>query len=540
MSDLIETDVLVLGCGIAGCTAALTLADAGVQVTVATRARAPEETNTYFAQGGIIYQGLEDSAAQLIQDVMQAGAGHSYGPAVQLLAMEGPTAVERVLLERVGVPFDRTATGELSLVREGGHSLARIIHATDATGRAIQLALLNALREHPNVTLLTGHTAVDLLTPAHHSLNRLAVYEPQACVGAYLFDGGPARVLRCLAKKTIVATGGLGQIFLRSTNPPGARGDGLAMAYRMNVRIINAEFVQFHPTAFYQEQGPCFLISEAVRGAGARLVNAAGQPFMQRYDREWKDLAPRDVVARSIHREMLLNDTPNVFLDLCSYLERETILSHFPTIYAQCLQNGVDITEELAPVVPAAHYFCGGIWVDEWGQTDHQHLYAVGEVACTGVHGANRLASNSLLEGLVFGARAARAMTEPPSAGRFPGGLREADGDCRAGTPRDSGQPLGADELRRLAWEAVGVERDGDGLRRAVDRMAAGEAAVDRIDPAGRTLADWRLASLLTVGRLMATAALRRTESRGGHYRSDFPARDDVHWSAHIAERRRD
>nr|HMN30353.1 FAD-dependent oxidoreductase [Caldilineaceae bacterium] len=290
MSDLLESEVLIIGCGIAGCTTALTLADAGIPVTVVTRASAPEETNTYWAQGGIIYQGRDDSPAALAHDVIQAGAGHSYAPAVQLLAEEGPGAVQRILLDRVAVPFDRDERGDLSLVREGGHTLPRIIHATDASGKAMQIALLNALQNHPRVQLLTGHTAVDLLTPAHHSLDRLAVYAPRSCIGAYLFDRKQGRVVRCLAQKTVLATGGLGQIYLRTTNPAGARGDGLAMAYRTGVRIINAEFVQFHPTAFYQEQGPCFLISEAVRGAGARLVDAAGQPFMQKYEAEWKDL----------------------------------------------------------------------------------------------------------------------------------------------------------------------------------------------------------------------------------------------------------
>ncbi len=236
--------------------------------------------------------------ADLANDILRAGAGHSYPKAVHLLSEEGPATLKRILLERVGVEFDRTANGELSLALEGGHSMPRILHVADYTGKAIELALIRALVEHPKITLLTGHTAVDLLTPSHHSLNRLALYEHRSCVGAYLLDQATGQVRRCLARSTILATGGLGQIFLRTTNPTGARGDGVAMAQRAQARVINMEFVQFHPTTFYHVNAPNLLISEAVRGSGARLVNADGVPFMQRYQPEWKDLAPRDVVAR--------------------------------------------------------------------------------------------------------------------------------------------------------------------------------------------------------------------------------------------------
>ena len=316
MTEYIETDVLVIGCGVAGGVAALGLADAGVPVTLVTRAVEPIDSNTYWAQGGIVYRGLDDSVQTLVDDITRAGAGHSNPAAVAILAEEGPDLVRRHLIDRVGVEFDQDSDGAYSLVREGGHSMARILHAADATGKAIETALLEELQAHPRVTILTGHTAVDLLTPSHHSRNRLAVYEPRSCVGAYLLDQEHGQVKRCLARKTVLATGGLGQIFLRTSNPPGARGDGVAMAYRAGARVINNEYVQFHPTTFFRQGASRFLISEAVRGAGARLVNADGQPFMQKYEPEWKDLAPRDVVARSIHREMLLHDARNVFLDL--------------------------------------------------------------------------------------------------------------------------------------------------------------------------------------------------------------------------------
>ena len=407
MPELIETQVLILGSGVAGATTALELADRGISVVVATRAEEPAESNTYYAQGGIIYRGVDDTPDALAEDILRAGAGHSYPPAVRILAEEGPPAVDAVLIERAGVHFDRDASGALSFAREGGHTLARILHVADHTGEAIEVALARALEAHPKITLLTGHTAVDLLTPAHHALDRLNIYEPLACVGAYLHDVETGQVKRVLAAKTVLATGGLGQIFLRTSNPVGSRGDGIAMAWNAGARLINLEFIQFHPTTFHKEGAPNFLISEAVRGAGARLVDGAGQPFMQHYAPEWKDLAPRDIVARSIHREMLSRGLTHVYLDLRTYVPRDEIVSHFPTIAERCREYGVDITRDLVPVVPAAHYSCGGVWTDEWGRSTLANLYAVGEVACTGLHGANRLASTSLLEGLVWARRAA-------------------------------------------------------------------------------------------------------------------------------------
>jgi L-aspartate oxidase len=425
------------------------------------------------------------------------------------------------LLERVGVQFDRGADGALSLALEGGHSVARIIHAADATGKAIENALLNALVSHPNITLLTGHTAVDLLTPAHHGLNRLAVYDRPSCVGAYIFDQARGRVRRCMAKATVLATGGLGQIFLRTTNPSGARGDGIAMAYRAGVRVVNAEFVQFHPTAFYHRQAARFLISEAVRGAGARLVNAQGEPFMQRYDSQWKDLAPRDVVARSIHQEMLKHDVPNVYLDLRSYVAEAEIRSHFPTIYARCRDYDIDMTKDLVPVVPAAHYFCGGVWVDEWGQTTHEHLYAVGEVACTGLHGANRLASTSLLEGLVWGERSARHILQRlpgqamPNADDIPPwqdtGVEEAD-------PALMSQDMSA--VKHIMWNYVGLVRTTPRLERALRDLRRLDTEIEQFYR--RTRLSDELIGLRNAVRaalVVADAAWQNKRSMGCHYR---------------------
>jgi L-aspartate oxidase len=518
---LLETEVLIMGSGIAGATTALALADAGVPVTVVTRARKPQDTNTYWAQGGIIYKGEEDSPDLLAEDVLRAGAGHSSPRAVQILAEEGPQAVREILLERVGVEFDRTSTGDLSLALEGGHTLPRIVHATDATGKAIEIALVQALEAHPQVTLLTGHTAVDLLTPSHHSLDRLSVYASRSCIGAYLLDQDSGEVIRCLARMTVVATGGLGQIYLRTTNPPGSRGDGLAMADRAGVRIINAEFVQFHPTAFYRQGSARFLVSEAVRGAGARLVHADGQPFMQKHDPEWKDLAPRDVVARSIHREMLANDVSNVFLDLRSYIPREEILSHFPTIYEKALEFGVDITRDLVPVVPAAHYACGGIWVDDWGVTTISNLYAVGEVACTGIHGANRLASTSLLEGLVWGRRAGQHILEHLGEQR----LYDADlipdweyGGDEIADPALISQDMST--VKHIMWNYVGLVRTTPRLERSLRDLRALESEIEGFYRTRQLTDDLiGLRNAVRTAIVVANAAWQNRRSMGCHYR---------------------
>jgi L-aspartate oxidase len=520
VSALIETDVLVLGCGIAGASVALGLARSGAQVTVVTRAQAAHESNTYYAQGGIVYRGEADSPTQLAEDILRAGAGLSNPRAVDILVAEGPELVRRWLADELGVEFDR-ANGGWSLAREGGHSVARIVHVADATGRAIELALLQALRAQPNITLLTGHTAVDLLTPSHHSLDRLAVYAPQSCVGAYLLDRESGSVRRCLARQTVLATGGLGQVYLHSTNPPGARGDGLAMAYRAGARAINLEFVQFHPTTFYHRQAPRFLISEAVRGAGARLVHADGTPFMQRYAPEWKDLAPRDVVARSIHHEMLEHDVPNVFLDLRSYIPEVEIRTHFPTIHQYCLQYGVDLTRDLVPVVPAAHYACGGVWVDEWGGTTLDRLYAAGEVACTGVHGANRLASTSLLEGLVWGCRAAQRIAATlkdctrPEASQFPT-WREAGPE--APDAALISQDLSA--IKHIMWNYVGLVRTVPRLERALRELRHLETEIEQFYRVTR-LTDGLLGlrNAVRTGILIAMAAWENKQSIGCHYR---------------------
>jgi L-aspartate oxidase len=519
--ELIETDVLIIGCGVAGGTVALRLADAGVPVTLVTRAADPHDTNTHWAQGGIIYQGKQDTPALLVADILRAGAGHSSQQAASIVAEEGPGLVERILLERVGVKFDRLPDGELSLALEGGHSVPRIIHDADATGKAIGEALLQALQGHPNVTLLTGHTAIDLLTPAHHSLNRLDIYAPLGCVGAYLYDQSSGQVKRCVARHTVLATGGLGQIFLRTTNPAGARGDGIAIAYRAGARVINMEFVQFHPTTFAHPNAPPFLITEAVRGAGGRLVHATGESFMHKYAPDWKDLAPRDVVARAIYHEMLDKDVPNVYLDLRSYIPEPRIREHFPTIYAECLRYGIDLTADLVPVVPGAHYACGGVWVDAWGRTTFSGLYAVGEVACTGLHGANRLASTSLLEGLVWGERVAGYIQS-----HFQD-LRRFASECIPPWRDDSHGPSDPaliqqdmSVIKHLMWNYVGLVRTTARLERALRELRHLETEIERFYRA-TALTDGviGLRNAVRTAVVVAMAAWSNKTSMGCHYR---------------------
>lgn len=524
MEDRLVVDILIIGCGIAGAVAALRASqDERVQVCVLSHAGDPEECNTLYAQGGIIHRGPEDSPDLLASDLLRAGDGLNNPPAVRLLAEEGPPLVRELLIERLQVPFAYRPDGTLEHIREAAHSTERILHVGDTTGRAIEQRLIAALRERPNVLLLSKHTAVDLLTPAHHSRNRLAVYQPLSCVGVYVFDQERSRVATILARKVILATGGLGRIFLHTTNPPGARGDGLAMAHRAGARIINAEHVQFHPTAFYYRGNAEFLISEALRGAGARLLNRAGEPFMERYAPEWQELAPRDVVARSIHEEMLTTGASCVYLDIRSYLPRDEILRRFPMIYEACAHCGVDINQDPIPVVPAAHYFCGGVWVDLAGRTTIRDLYAVGEVSCTGVHGANRLGSASLLEGMLWGWRAAGdalvtlADSPPIAPETIPPWYEE--GLVDSADPALIRQDM--INIHHIMWNYVGLVRttrrldralrDLHDLRRDIDRFYATTRLTDSLIG---------LRNSVQAALLVTQAAWSNKVSSGCHYRA--------------------
>lgn len=518
----VSADVLVIGAGIAGLSCALRLArDRARQIVVITREADPEESATRYAQGGIAALGKGDSPELLVQDILQAGAGLSLRRAAEIVAREGPELVQKILIEEAQVPFDRTAEGDLHYTREGAHSRPRILHVGDHTGAAIAHALHALLRDFPNVHLEKNKTAVDLITFPHHARDPLAVYEPITCHGAYVLDRGTGEVHRYLAGATVLATGGLGRIYRHTTNPPGARGDGLAMAHRAGARVINAEYVQFHPTTLAVPEGDNFLISEAVRGEGGKLLTPDGRRFMEEYAPEWKDLAPRDVVARAIHREMTLHGYPHVLLDVSDI---ENFAHRFPTIYRRCREAGIAVPKEPIPVVPAAHYFCGGVWTDDWGRTTIGNLYAVGEVACTGLHGANRLASTSLLEGLVFGDRAgrdiARASPQPVREGDVPPWEHPSDG-----LPADPAL-IHRDwrSIQYTMWYYVGLSRDAHRLSRAIrDLRHLWEDIVDfyrraRLDDALLGLRNGVQAALI-----VAEAAWQDRESRGVHFREDAP-----------------
>jgi len=407
---ILETDVLVIGGGIAGCCAALAIAEHGYNVLLTTRLADPLDCATAHAQGGIVYRGKDDSPELLVKDILEAGAGICHEPAVRQLAEKGPSLVESLLIQKLGVAFDRDETGRFDITEEGAHSIPRILHVEDLTGRAVEERLLGAVRQNPRIKLLSQTTAVDLLTLSHHSKQRTDVYSPPTCVGTYLLNQQSQQVDVCLARETVLATGGLGQIFLHTSNPAGARGDGIAMAYRAGARLINLEYVQFHPTTLYAGDSSNFLISESVRGEGGVLVDAQGRPFMEKYHARGS-LAPRDVVSRAIHEEMLAQHSPCVYLDI-THKPADWIRERFPNIYRRCLEADVDMTKTLIPVVPAAHYSCGGVATDLRGRTSLDRLWAIGEVACTGLHGGNRLASTSLLEGLVWGHEAGQAIAE--------------------------------------------------------------------------------------------------------------------------------
>jgi L-aspartate oxidase len=533
----LDTDVLIIGCGIAGTAAALRLAqDRQRQVLVVTRTADPEESNTRYAQGGIVGRGPGDSPDLLVRDVMAAGAGLCLPGAVRLLAEEGPALVERLLSGEAGVAFDHDADGSPLYTLEGGHTLPRVLHVGDATGRAIEQALVARLREFPNVTLLTGATAVDLITSPHHSREPLAVYRPITCHGAYLLEQETRAVRRVLAPATVLATGGLGRIYRYTTNPQGARGDGLAMAYRAGARIVNAEYVQFHPTTLAVPGADNFLISEAVRGEGGQLHTPDGRRFMTEYAPRWGDLAPRDVVARAIHQEMIEHGYPYVLLDLSSHMEPDKIRERFPTIYAACLRVGVDITAGPVPVVPAAHYSCGGVLVDGWGRATIEGLYAVGEVSCTGVHGANRLASTSLLEGLLWGDRAGRDIAVRDDLASVSEGQVPPWEDVSDGALAD---PVLVYRDRRtiqyIMWLYVGLARSTRRLARALRELNHLWESIDGFYRATRLNDDLiGLRNLAQVAWVVSRAAWHNRQSRGAHYRED--ARPDEFASLYNAE----
>jgi L-aspartate oxidase len=516
-----QTDTLVIGSGLAGLAAAWEAAKRGCQVTLLTRGSGAEESNTYRAQGGIIYRAPGESREQLVADILSVGAGLSSHQAAALLSQEGPAKVKQILIDELHVPFDPSPESleEPHLTSEAGHSRPRIIHYKDQTGLAIERAFFERVRSHANVRLLTNATAVDLLTPSHHSLEPTDVYRPFSCVGAYVLDQPTGTITPILAKETILATGGLGNVFLHSTNPLGARGDGIAMACRAGARLINMQYVQFHPTALLAPDG-CFLISETIRGEGGRLVDRHGNEFMHRFHPAGS-LAPRDVAARAIYQTMLETGEPCVYLDI-SHKPADQLRERFPGIYTMCLQRGVDLTQEPIPVVPAAHYSCGGIATDDCGRTNIDRLRAAGEVACTGLHGANRLASTSLLECLVWGTRAGATAAERIASGEdfyFPE-IAEWRYEREPADPALIAQDWLT--IQHTMWNYVGLIRSEKRLNRAMrvlrelDLEIARFYAKCRVDDSIIGLRNGILTALLIL-----EGAVQARESRGCHYQVD-------------------
>lgn len=525
-------DVIVVGSGIAGLTFAVDVAD-NARVAVLAKRNATQ-TNTLWAQGGIaaMLDAEHDSFAAHIADTLTAGAGLCRLQTVEMVVKSAPKAIAR-LIER-GVQFDRKADGELDLTREGGHSARRVAHHADITGQAIETALAEQVAKHPNIVVFEHHLAVDLITRgrlARGTGRGVPGSEGDRVLGVYALDVERRQVLPFAAKVVCLATGGCGKVYRYTTNPDVATGDGLAMAWRAGARVANMEFYQFHPTCLFHAEVRNFLISEALRGEGGILRNHLGEAFMPKYH-VLKDLAPRDVVARAIDTELKQSGQPCVFLDM-THLPSDMILHHFPTIHAKCMSLGIDMRVQPIPVVPGAHYQCGGVVVSLAGETNIAGLLAIGEVSCTGLHGANRLASNSLLEGAVYAERAAVVALQIVGQVADPEILRVPEWDTGSAVDADEQVVVTQswDEIRRLMWNYVGIVRTNRRLQRALRRLKLIEQEV-REDY-------WRfyltpdlveLRNITAVALLIVESALSRQESRGLHWSVDYPQTDDVHW----------
>ncbi len=459
-----KTDILIIGVGLAGMTAAITAAKSGKKITMITKTDSLVSGNTPWAQGGIVYKGLNDSPEKLKQDILAAGDGHCWEEAVDHLCQHGPRLVDEILINTLKTQFNINPNNkELKRVAEGAHSDARVIYDQDRTGKSIHQAALYYLQQLDNVEILVGHTAIDLLTFSHHSKESTDIYKKPACFGAMVLNNVNKEVFPILSSKTILATGGLGQLFLHTTNPKEATGDGIAMSWRAGARCFNLHYIQFHPTALYHPTGR-FLISEAVRGEGGKLINTSGVEFMKLYH-ELEALAPRDVVSRSMHMEMIKEDANCMFLDII-HKDKDWLKERFPTIYKYCLSKGIDMTQEAIPVVPAAHYSCGGVGVNLVGKTSLKRLYAIGEIACSGLHGANRLASTSLLECIVWGHFAGKDAIENKDGGDyFP-----IMADWKQGTKKVDPSHIAQEWLtiKNTMWNLGGLIRSQDKLHSAM------------------------------------------------------------------------
>jgi L-aspartate oxidase len=523
----IESDFLVIGSGIAGLSFALQAANHG-SVAIITK-RDISESATKYAQGGIASVfSAEDSFEAHIEDTMVAGAGICHDDVVRMVVEEGPQTIRNLI--EWGVKFTTSGVGvgvgaDYDLTREGGHSARRILHAEDITGREIERALVEAVLQHPNVQVYEHHIAIDLITTAKLEKKPLA---GNRCLGAYALDINDGRVITFASRITLLASGGAGKVYLYTCNPDVASGDGVAMAYRAGATIANMEFMQFHPTTLFHPLAKSFLISEAVRGEGAILRRRDGTAFMEKYHK-LKDLAPRDIVARAIDNEMKTSGDDCVYLDI-THEPADIVRSRFPNIYQTCMDFGLDMTKEGLPVVPAAHYLCGGVAVNTDAETDIPGLYAIGETAFTGLHGGNRLASNSLLEAAVYAGRAFQHSSEA---------LKTLQHDQREIPTWDSGTATNSDEMvvvsqnwdeiRRTMWNYVGIVRSDKRLARAMRRIKLIQDEIEEYYWNFIVTSDLvELRNIATVAELIVTCAQMRKESRGLHYNIDYPERDEV------------
>lgn len=517
-------DFLVLGSGIAGLTFALQAARRGRVAIVTKKDRA--ESNTNYAQGGIAAVFSKDDSIELhVRDTLEAGAGLCREGVVRTIVQEGPARVAELV--ELGMHFSERqdpsspGTREWDLGKEGGHTRRRILHAKDVTGREIEKALLNAISQEKNIEIFENYFAIDLITT-----HKLGMDGENRCVGAYVLEKQSGTVFTFASAQTLLATGGCGKVYLYTTNPDIATGDGVAMAYRAGAAIANMEFVQFHPTCLYHPKAKSFLISEAVRGEGAVLKTMSGREFM-REAHPMGALAPRDIVARAIDREMKRSGSDHVWLDI-THKPARFVMERFPNIYQTCLGFGIDITKEPIPVVPAAHYQCGGVLTNVDGETEIRGLYAVGEVACTGLHGANRLASNSLLEALVCAHRAAKSMERAPLPSvpqRLP--LWQTG---RAGDPDEQVViSHNWDEIRRLMWDYVGIVRTNKRLQRALKRIENLQAEIQEYYWDFKVTSDLlELRNISVVADMIVRSAQQRNESRGLHFNLDWPETDET------------
>ena len=525
------TDFLVIGSGIAGLTYALKVAEArpGKQVTVITKAWS-DETNTKYAQGGIAgVWDEEDSFQKHIEDTLIAGDGLCNEKIVEIVVKEGPERIREII--EWGAEFDKDPHGEYALGKEGGHSMNRILHHKDVTGKEMERALLQRIQQLSNIKLITHCFVLDIITQ-HHLGHLVTKATPDIeCYGVYLLNLESNQIEKVLSSITVLATGGNGQAYRTTTNPTIATGDGVAMVYRAKGRIENMEFIQFHPTALFEPGvSPSFLITEAVRGDGGILRNKDGEAFMERYDPR-KDLAPRDIVARAIDNEMKKGGTEHVWLD-CRHMDQYKFINHFPNIYEKCMSIGIDISDDMIPVSPAAHYSCGGIKTDEWARTSIRNLYACGECASTGLHGANRLASNSLLEAMVFSHRAyLDSLEKEPAAAAIE--RRALVPDWNAQGTREPGEMIlitqSRKELQQVMSDYVGIVRTNVRIQRALKRLdLLFEETEDLYRKTRVSPQLFELRNLISVGYLIVKSAQFRKESRGLHYNTDYPFKSDL------------